>query len=98
MSGSTYINFDKAQGKGMKLIRTGEDPVFGLLIISGINLGLRISDLLSLTFDQLRSDTIIILERKTGKKRSLKVRIRRYLHELIEPWQIYMTRRLVLIT
>ncbi len=73
MTGSTYINFDKAQGKGMKLIRTGENPVFGLLIISGVNLGLRISDLLNLTFNQLRSNTISITEGKTGKKRDLKV-------------------------
>ncbi|UJH90932.1 tyrosine-type recombinase/integrase [Antarcticibacterium sp. 1MA-6-2] len=73
MTGSTYINFDKAQGKGMKLIRTGENPVFGLLIITGVNLGLRISDLLSLTFNQLRSGTISITEGKTGKKRNLKV-------------------------
>jgi len=73
MTGSTYLDFDKAQGKAMRLIKTGENPVFGLLIISGINLGLRIGDLLDLTFCQLRSNSITITEAKTNKKRTLKV-------------------------
>ena len=73
MIGSTYIDFDKAQGKGLRLIRSGENPTFGLLIIVGINLGLRISDLLDLSFGQLRQSSITINEGKTGKKRILKV-------------------------
>ncbi len=73
MIGSTYINFDKAQGVGARLIRSGENPTFGLLIIAGTNLGLRISDLLSLTFNELRQDSITIKEGKTGKTRTMKV-------------------------
>lgn len=73
MTGSTYIDFDKAQGVGMKLIRTGDNPTFGLLIIAGINLGLRIGDLLDLSFSQLRGDIITITEGKTSKQRQLKV-------------------------
>lgn len=73
MTGSTYIDFDKAQGIGTRLIRSGENPTFGLLIIVGTNLGMRISDLLSLTYGHLRKDTIIIKEGKTGKTRSMKV-------------------------
>jgi integrase len=73
MTGSTYINFDTALGKGMRLIKTGENPTFGLLIVAGINLGLRIGDLLDLSFSQLRADTITITEGKTGKQRKLKV-------------------------
>ncbi|MDC6364822.1 MULTISPECIES: tyrosine-type recombinase/integrase [Flavobacteriaceae] len=73
MIGSTYIEFDKATTKGKSLIRTGENPTFGLLIICGINLGLRISDLLQLTFKQLNSDAITIVEKKTGKTRVLQV-------------------------
>lgn len=75
MTGSTYINYDKAQGIGTRLIRSGENPTFGLLIIVGTNLGLRIGDLLNLTFGQLRQDSIIINEGKTGKKRSMKVNL-----------------------
>lgn len=73
MTGSTYIDYDKAQAKGMKLITTGENPSFGLLIVAGINLGLRITDLLSLTYGDLKKDTITIKEGKTGKERTLKV-------------------------
>ncbi len=73
MTGSTYLDFDKASGKGMRLIRSGENPTFGLLIIAGINLGLRISDLLKLTYKDLRSDSLEIKEGKTGKNRKLKV-------------------------
>jgi len=73
MEGSTYIDFDKAQGKGMRLIRSEENPTFGLLIVVGVNIGLRISDLLKLSFAALRQESLIISEGKTGKKRSIKV-------------------------
>jgi integrase len=71
MTGSIFIDFDKALNKGMRLIKTDENTSFGLLIVCGINLGLRIDDLLKLTFEDLRSDTIIITEGKTKKKRNL---------------------------
>lgn len=73
MIGSTYIDYDKAQGTGTRLIRSNENPTFGLLIVVGTNLGLRISDLLSLTFTQLRQDSITIKEGKTGKTRKMMV-------------------------
>ena len=70
-TGAIYLDFDDAQRKGMKLIRTQENPITGLMIVAGINLGLRISDLLTLTFDELRNDAVILLEKKTKKKRRL---------------------------
>lgn len=73
MVGSTYLDFDKAQGKGMRLIRSGENPTFGLLIVCGVNLGLRISDLLELTFGELNQSEIDIKEKKTGKERTLSI-------------------------
>jgi integrase len=71
MTGSIFIDFDKALNKGMRLIKTNDNTSFGLLIVCGINLGLRIDDLLKLTFEDLRSNTIIITEGKTKKKRNL---------------------------
>ncbi len=71
MTGSIFIDFDKALNKGMKLIKTKENPSFGLLVVCGINLGLRIDDLLKVTLEDLRSDKIIITEGKTKKKRNL---------------------------
>ena len=73
MIGSTYIDFGSAVTKGMNLIRTGENPNFGLLIICGSNLGLRISDLLRLDFQQLKKSELVIVESKTGKKRTLQI-------------------------
>lgn len=73
MTGSTYLNFDTALNKGMKLITIGKDKNFGLLIVVGINFGLRISDLLNLTFSDLRNDTLKIREGKTKKTRILSI-------------------------
>lgn len=73
MKGSTYIEFEQATNIGKKLIRSGENPKFGLLIIVGINLGLRIDDLLKLTFQQFKQSEFTIIEGKTGKKRVLQV-------------------------
>jgi integrase len=73
MVGSTYLDFDKTQAKALKLIRTGENPTFGLLVIVGINLGLRISDLLQLKFGQLKGMSLTIVEGKTKKNRQLMV-------------------------
>jgi integrase len=73
MTGSIYIDYDKALNKGMKLITSNENPNFGLLIVVAINLGLRIDDLLNVTFDQLKQDSFTIIEGKTKKNRTLKV-------------------------
>lgn len=73
MAASTYIEYDKALSKGMSLIRTGENPSFGLLIICGINLGLRIKDLLQVTFDDLKKGEFTVKEQKTKKDRILQV-------------------------
>jgi integrase len=71
MTGSIYIDFDKALNKGMKLIKTNENRSFGLLIVCGINLGLRIDDLLKLSLEELTKSSIEITEGKTNKKRKL---------------------------
>lgn len=73
MAGATYLDFDKTTAKALKLIRTGDNPNFGLLIICGINLGLRISDLKEIQFKDLLNGQITIVEGKTGKKRVLTV-------------------------
>ena len=68
---STHLDFDKAQSKGLRLIRTGENPTAGLMIITGINVGLRVSDLMTLTYGDLRGDSFSIKEGKTGKTRTI---------------------------
>lgn len=71
MTGSDYVDFDRALNVGLKLIKTQENPNLGLLIITGINLGVRIENLLQFTFTDLRNESVTILEGKTGKKRTL---------------------------
>ncbi|MEJ1221735.1 tyrosine-type recombinase/integrase [Sediminicola sp. 1XM1-17] len=92
MTGATYINFDTALNKGKRLIKSGSNPNFGLYIICGINFGLRAGDLLSLTFDQLRSEEFTIIEQKTGKTRKLKVN--NHVREAVESFKDDMTYQL----
>ena len=73
MTGSTYLDYDITLNKAFKMLKDDKLKSFGLFVICGINLGLRIDDLIKLSFEQLRSDTIDITEGKTKKKRSLKV-------------------------
>lgn len=71
MTGSNYIEFDKALNTGFKLLKSEKEKSFGFLIICGINLGLRIQDLLSLTYEDLRNNEVTIIEGKTKKRRTL---------------------------
>lgn len=86
MTGSEFIDFDKALNLGMKLIKTGENPNLGLLIVTGINLGVRIQDLLKFTFQDLRKDSVTIIEGKTSKKRILA--INNHIHKAISFFNI----------
>ncbi|MFD2726287.1 tyrosine-type recombinase/integrase [Hyunsoonleella rubra] len=71
MIGSDYIEFDRALNTGFKLLKSKKEKSFGFLIICGINLGLRVQDLLGLTFEELRSGELEIIEGKTKKRRTL---------------------------
>ncbi|WP_067150815.1 tyrosine-type recombinase/integrase [Pseudotamlana agarivorans] len=73
MTGSTYLDYDKTLNKAFKMLKDDKLKSFGLLVICGINLGLRIDDLSKLSFEELRKDSIDIIEGKTKKKRTLKV-------------------------
>lgn len=61
-----------------------------MLIASGCFLGLRISDLLQLRWQDLFNDTVTISEKKTGKSRKMKVNpaLRTYAKECMEGLQI----------
>jgi len=70
---SDYIPFETALLTGRKMLKEDKTKLMGLYIIVSINLGLRIGDVLGLTFEQLRSDTIELKEKKTCKHRELAV-------------------------
>jgi integrase len=70
---SDYLNFDEVTIKALKIIRQGKESNLGFLTIVGINIGLRISDLLSLTYQDLENESLILIEGKTGKKRTIRI-------------------------
>jgi integrase len=75
ISGSKPLDYDYAMQEGMSLIRSGENKQLGLLIVCGVNFGLRISDLLGISYDQLKSGEFVLNEKKTNKKRVIRVNI-----------------------
>lgn len=69
---SDFIPWETAISLTRKLYRDG-DYRMSLLVSCGIFLGLRISDLLSLTWAQVLSEGFRIVEKKTGKVRGIVV-------------------------
>ena len=70
---SDYLEWDTMLNVVRKLYKAGNIRV-SLLIACGCFFGLRISDLLTLTWGQLLNDsTFTLIERKTGKRRVIKI-------------------------
>ena len=70
MSGSDFIEFEKAILIGRRLLKSTNqsERTKGLYIIVAVNLGFRIGDLLKLKWQDLSGDRLRIVEEKTGKK------------------------------
>ncbi|MDR2955791.1 MAG: tyrosine-type recombinase/integrase [Prevotella sp.] len=68
-----YLNWNEAMNLIHKLTKDGE-PKLSLLIAIGCFWGLRISDILSLRWNQiLEVDEFTIIEKKTGKSRTIRI-------------------------
>jgi integrase len=68
-----YITWDTATNLVRKLYRNG-DYRMSLLVGCGIFFGLRVSDLLSLTWNQIiGSDEFVLYEKKTDKRRVIRI-------------------------
>ncbi|WP_291105211.1 MULTISPECIES: tyrosine-type recombinase/integrase [unclassified Flavobacterium] len=70
---SDYMNFDSTLNKSMKIIKTDKNYKIGFLVVFGINSGLRISDILKLKHEDLKNDSISLMESKTNKKRIIRL-------------------------
>jgi integrase len=70
---SDYIDFDRALNKAKALLSDKKTEKIGLYILVSIHTGLRTGDVLSLTWEQLRNDVLIIKEQKTGKDRKMRL-------------------------
>lgn len=71
IDGSDYLDYDIAMAKATELIEKKKDVNFGLLLVCGMNMGLRIGDLLTLNYEQLSKKEFMVQEKKTGKKRKI---------------------------
>ena len=70
---SDYLEWDSMLNLIRKLYRDGNTRM-SLLLACGAFFGLRISDLLNLTWEQLlNNSTLIIIEKKTKKRRIIKI-------------------------
>lgn len=79
---SDFLEWEKMQSLVLKLERDGELK-FALLIATGSYIGLRISDLLQLKWNEiLNQESFTIVEKKTGKTR--KITLNPELQEMIQ--------------
>ena len=68
-----YIEFGKVTTTAQKLLKDEKTMLLGLYILVGANTGLRVSDILNLTWEQVKEDLVTINEKKTGKKKTFKI-------------------------
>lgn len=70
---SDYLDYEKLMYKAEKMLSDEKTKVLGTYIIVAINTGLRCGDVLNLTFEQLKNDTITITEGKTKKTKTIAI-------------------------
>ena len=74
---SDYLDFEKMMFKSKNMLQNEKTRIYGLYIIIAINTGLRSGDLLKLTYDDLRTDKLTIIEGKTKKTKLFVLRLLR---------------------
>ena len=70
---SDYLDFEKMMFKSKNMLGNETTFIYGFYIIIAINTGLRIGDLLKLTYDDLRTDKLTIIEGKTKKTKTIAI-------------------------
>lgn len=87
LKGSTtkcdYLDFDYVNGVANRLRRNPKTKMIADYITIASNTGLRSSDVLKLTWEDLRKDKLPVTETKTNKKKV--VRINENIHAIIKP-------------
>jgi len=76
-----YLDFEKTMTKANSLLKDNKTKLIGIYTIVACNLGLRASDVLGLTWEQLRRDKIVVTEKKTNKTKEVTVNDR--IHQLV---------------
>jgi integrase len=78
-----YLDFDYIAGVVLRLRKNPKQKLIADYITISTNTGLRCSDVLKLTWEDLRKETHIVEETKTGKKK--KIAFNENIHSIIEP-------------
>ncbi len=78
-----YLDYDYLMGIALRLGKDPKTKYISNYIIVATNTGLRSSDVLPLTWEDLRNKTIDVIEKKTKKKKT--IAINEEIHEIIKP-------------
>ena len=70
---SDYLDFEKMMFKSKNMLQNEKISIYGAYIIIAMNTGLRSGDLLKLTFEDLRTEKLIIIEGKTKKTKTIAI-------------------------
>ena len=82
---ASFLDWDRALNAGRTLLKDKKSSVYGLYIIVSIHTGLRVSDVLELTYEQLREDTVDVTETKTDKTKT--VAINKEIHKALNSFE-----------
>jgi integrase len=70
---SDYLDFEKMMFKSKNMLGNEKTCIYAIYIIIAINTGLRSGDLLKLTFEDLRTEKLTIIEGKTKKTKTIAI-------------------------
>lgn len=84
---SDYLEFDSTLNKANKILKNEKHYKIAFLVILGINVGLRISDLRKLKFEDIEKTNITLIEKKTNKKRTIQ-----FNENVLSAFQVYKQR------
>lgn len=73
INASDYLNFDTALNTGIRLLNDSKTQKIGLYILTSIYTGLRTGDIQKLTWNDFNTDSLTVIEEKTGKVRSIQI-------------------------
>lgn len=78
-----YLDFDYIVGVVARLRKNPKQKLIANYITISSNTGLRCSDVLKLTWEDLRKDTLVVKEQKTDKKKT--IAFNQAIHSIIQP-------------
>jgi len=84
---SDYLDFDSTLNRANKILKSEKQFKIAFLVIVGINVGIRISDLRKLKFEDMEQSALPIVEKKTKKKRTIQLN-----ENVLKAFEVYKKR------